>query len=88
MPQFTFACFCGLHGLCRRKKKKKEEEAQRQDYETEGDPSGPFANATTVKDGYHLSFLGNTSNLALSKFHLTSPQLLCGTWKATWHEFE
>ncbi|XP_072522328.1 uncharacterized protein [Salminus brasiliensis] len=37
MPQFTFACFCGLHGLCRRKKKKKKEEKeQRQvEYETE-----------------------------------------------------
>lgn len=35
MPQFTFACFCGLHGLCRRKKKKKKkQEEQRQDYET------------------------------------------------------
>ncbi len=36
MPQFTFACFCGLHGLCGRKKKKKEPEGQpQQDYETE-----------------------------------------------------
>ncbi|XP_068074760.1 bladder cancer associated transcript 1 [Danio rerio] len=36
MPQFTFACFCGLHGLCGRKKKKKEEEERpQQDYETE-----------------------------------------------------
>lgn len=35
MPQFTFACFCGLHGLCRRrKKKKKKQEEQQQDYET------------------------------------------------------
>lgn len=36
MPQFTFACFCGLHGLCGRKKKKKEQDRQpRQEYETE-----------------------------------------------------
>ncbi|XP_072571881.1 uncharacterized protein [Paramormyrops kingsleyae] len=33
MPQFTFACFCGLHGFCRMKHKKKEEE-QRKDQET------------------------------------------------------
>lgn len=46
------------------------------------DPSGPFANAATVKDGYHLSFLNNISNLALGMFHLTSPQLLCGTWRS------
>lgn len=45
------------------------------------DPSSPFANAVTVKDVYHLSFLNNISNLAPGKFHLTSPQLLCGTWR-------
>ncbi|XP_076862622.1 uncharacterized protein blacat1 [Brachyhypopomus gauderio] len=37
MPQFTFACFCGLHGLCRRKRKKIREsgEERQQDYETQ-----------------------------------------------------
>ncbi|XP_073667964.1 uncharacterized protein [Paramisgurnus dabryanus] len=36
MPQFTFACFCGLHGLCRRKQKKEQEgPPQHQNYETE-----------------------------------------------------
>ncbi|XP_077190846.1 bladder cancer associated transcript 1 [Paroedura picta] len=24
MPQFTFACFCGLHGFCNMKGKKEE----------------------------------------------------------------
>uniref|UniRef100_A0A6I8NS41 Bladder cancer associated transcript 1 n=1 Tax=Ornithorhynchus anatinus TaxID=9258 RepID=A0A6I8NS41_ORNAN len=31
MPQFTFACFCGLHGFCNMKKKKEEERREEQE---------------------------------------------------------
>nr|CAI9713669.1 unnamed protein product [Rangifer tarandus platyrhynchus] len=30
MPQFTFACFCGLHGFCKMKRKKEEAHRQRE----------------------------------------------------------
>ncbi|XP_068841801.1 bladder cancer associated transcript 1 [Capricornis sumatraensis] len=30
MPQFTFACFCGLHGFCKMKTKKEEAHRQRE----------------------------------------------------------
>ena len=30
MPQFTFACFCGLHGFCKMKRKKEEVHRQRE----------------------------------------------------------
>ncbi|XP_072336231.1 uncharacterized protein [Scyliorhinus torazame] len=30
MPQFTFACFCGLHGFCKSKKKKEEHGSERE----------------------------------------------------------
>lgn len=52
------------------------------------DPSGLFANATTVKDGYHLSFLGNILSLAPGKLHLTSSWLLCGSSQEMWYEFK
>ncbi|XP_054660155.1 bladder cancer associated transcript 1 isoform X2 [Grus americana] len=30
MPQFTFACFCGLHGFCKMKRKKEESSAEQE----------------------------------------------------------
>ncbi|XP_046760191.1 bladder cancer associated transcript 1 isoform X1 [Gallus gallus] len=30
MPQFTFACFCGLHGFCKMKRKKEEHSAEQE----------------------------------------------------------
>ncbi|KAM6108437.1 bladder cancer associated transcript 1 [Pterocles gutturalis] len=30
MPQFTFACFCGLHGFCKMKRKKEEASAEQE----------------------------------------------------------
>ncbi|XP_057362628.1 bladder cancer associated transcript 1 [Manis pentadactyla] len=30
MPQFTFACFCGLHGFCKMKKKKEDVHRRRE----------------------------------------------------------
>lgn len=30
MPQFTFACFCGLHGFCKMKRKKEEAHRERE----------------------------------------------------------
>ncbi|KAM8999899.1 bladder cancer associated transcript 1 [Sminthopsis crassicaudata] len=30
MPQFTFACFCGLHGFCKMKRKKEDTHRQRE----------------------------------------------------------
>ncbi|XP_073740664.1 bladder cancer associated transcript 1 isoform X1 [Callorhinus ursinus] len=30
MPQFTFACFCGLHGFCKMKRKKEEVHRERE----------------------------------------------------------
>ncbi|XP_063300419.1 bladder cancer associated transcript 1 [Pelobates fuscus] len=30
MPQFTFACFCGLHGFCNMKRKKEEQQAEQE----------------------------------------------------------
>ncbi|XP_059573459.1 bladder cancer associated transcript 1 isoform X2 [Alligator mississippiensis] len=30
MPQFTFACFCGLHGFCKMKRKKEEPSAEQE----------------------------------------------------------
>uniref|UniRef100_A0A803SWZ1 Bladder cancer associated transcript 1 n=1 Tax=Anolis carolinensis TaxID=28377 RepID=A0A803SWZ1_ANOCA len=30
MPQFTFACFCGLHGFCKMKRKKEEADGQQE----------------------------------------------------------
>ncbi|XP_049714413.1 bladder cancer associated transcript 1 isoform X1 [Elephas maximus indicus] len=30
MPQFTFACFCGLHGFCKMKRKKEEVRRERE----------------------------------------------------------
>ncbi|XP_072255089.1 bladder cancer associated transcript 1 isoform X1 [Pyxicephalus adspersus] len=30
MPQFTFACFCGLHGFCNMKPKKEEPQAEQE----------------------------------------------------------
>ncbi|KAM9255368.1 bladder cancer associated transcript 1 [Cariama cristata] len=30
MPQFTFACFCGLHGFCKMKRKKDESSAEQE----------------------------------------------------------
>ncbi|KAM9147038.1 bladder cancer associated transcript 1 isoform 1-T2 [Pangshura tecta] len=30
MPQFTFACFCGLHGFCKMKRKKEEPGAEQE----------------------------------------------------------
>ncbi|MEJ1270048.1 hypothetical protein NN561_000868 [Cricetulus griseus] len=30
MPQFTFACFCGLHGFCKMKRKKEDVHRERE----------------------------------------------------------
>uniref|UniRef100_A0ABM5G6X5 Bladder cancer associated transcript 1 n=1 Tax=Pogona vitticeps TaxID=103695 RepID=A0ABM5G6X5_9SAUR len=30
MPQFTFACFCGLHGFCNMKRKKEDANAEQE----------------------------------------------------------
>ncbi|KAM6232554.1 bladder cancer associated transcript 1 isoform 1-T1 [Spheniscus humboldti] len=30
MPQFTFACFCGLHGFCKMKRKKEESSTEQE----------------------------------------------------------